>query len=182
MRALRLAIEFGHSGRPASVQHSVRKRSMRSFSYAIRVGVALERCPGIPSFGRWRAHVEGILAFVRGAATNEDDETNHAARIHGQRRLHQLPTGGVAACEQLPFSRARIGRRRASEAGARASTSRHSYRSTRLVGAGRAGPIRSASDAVGEQPGLQSGGSHRRAIRCILEPWPDSLTDCQLTV
>ena len=30
-----------------------------------------------------------------------------------------------------------------------------------MVGAGRAGPIWSASDAVGEQPGLESGGSHR---------------------
>ena len=168
--ALRLEVEVDHSGTPASVRHSVWKRRMRSFSYADRVGVALERCPGIPSFGRWRAHVEGILAFVRAAATNEDDETNHAARIHGQRRLHQLPTGGVAACEQLPFSRERIARRRASEAGARASTSRHSYRSTRLVGAGRAGPIRSARDALGEQPGVESGGLHRVPPRV---PRPD---------
>ena len=70
MRALRLAIELGHSGRPASVQHSVRKRSMRSFSYANRVGVALERCPGIPSFGRWRARIEGICVVVRATARN----------------------------------------------------------------------------------------------------------------
>ena len=95
------------------------------------------------------------------AATSEEDATNHAARIHGRRRLHQLPTGGVAACERNWFSRERIARRRASEAGARASTQREAYRSTRVVGAGRTGPIWSASDAVGEQPGLESGGSHR---------------------
>ena len=35
---------------------------------------------------------------------------------------------------------------------------------TRLVGAGRAGPVRSASDAVGEQPGLESGGLHRERV------------------
>ena len=48
--ALRLEIEVGHSGTPASVRHSVWKRRMRSFSCVDRVGVALERCPGIPSF------------------------------------------------------------------------------------------------------------------------------------
>jgi len=37
----------------ASVRRSVWKRKMRSFSYVDRVGVALERCPGIPSFV-WR--------------------------------------------------------------------------------------------------------------------------------
>ena len=73
------------------------------------------------------------------------------------RRLLPSLSGGVAACEQLAFSRERIGRRRASEAGARASISREPIASTRLVGAGRTGPIRSASDAVGEQPGLESG-------------------------
>ena len=67
----------------------------------------------------------------------------------------------VAACETDATVCARTWRRRASEAGARASTSRHSYRSTHMVGAGRAGPIWSASDAVGEQPGLESGGLHR---------------------
>ena len=70
--------------------------------------------------------------------------------------------GGIVSCERCLFSRERIGRRRASEAGARASTSREPIASTRLVGAGRAGPIRSASDAVGEQPGLESGGLHWR--------------------
>ena len=69
--------------------------------------------------------------------------------------------GSDAAREQLPFSRERIARRRASEAGARASTQREAYRSTRVVGAGRTAPIRSASDAVGEQPALESGGLHR---------------------
>ena len=130
------------------------------FSLADRVGVALERCPGLPS--SWRlARTEGIWAVARAAATNQEDATNHAARVHGRRRLHRSPAGGVAACEQLPFSRERSWHRRASEAGARASLSREACPSTRVVGAGRARPIRSASDAVGEQPGLESGGSHR---------------------
>ena len=66
----------------------------------------------------------------------------------------------VAACETDATVCARTWRRRASEAGARAATSRDSYPSTRVVGAGRAGPSTSASDAVGERPGLESGGSH----------------------
>ena len=159
--APRLDIEVDHSGTPASVRHSVWKRRMRSFSYADRVGVALERCPGIPSFGRWRARVERIWSVARAAARFMEPQLIDTARIAHQRRLHQSSAGGDAACERFVFSRERIGRRRASEAGARASTSRDSYRSTRLVGAGRAGPIWSASDAVGEQPGLESGGSHR---------------------
>ena len=49
---------------------STRSSVMRSFSYADRVGVALERCPGIPSFGRWRAHdLEGIWPVALAAAT-----------------------------------------------------------------------------------------------------------------
>ena len=88
------------------------------------------------------------------------------ARIHGRRRLHRSPAGDDAACERPGLSQERIGRRRASEAGARASTSREAYRSTRVVGAERTGPSRSASDAVGEQPGRESGGSHRVRPGC----------------
>ena len=105
--------------------------------------------------------VEGIWAVARAAATDQEDATNHAACIHGRRTLHRSPAGGVAPRERFWFSRERSWRRRASEAGARAATSRDSYPSTRVVGAGRTGPIRSASDAVGERPGLESGGSHR---------------------
>ena len=54
---------------------------MRSCSYADRVGVALERCPGIPSFGRWRARVEGIWAFARAAAASHG-RRNKSRGVH----------------------------------------------------------------------------------------------------
>ena len=134
---------------------------MRSFSYDDGVVVALERYPGIPSFGRWRARVEGIWGVARPAPRFMEPQPIDTVRIAHQRGLHQSSVGGDAACERFVFSRERIARRRASEAGARASTSREPYRSTRVVGAGRTGPSRSASDAVGEQPGPESGGLHR---------------------
>ena len=49
---LRLDTELGRLATSASVRHSVWKRRERSFSLADRVGVALERCPGLPSC--WR--------------------------------------------------------------------------------------------------------------------------------
>ena len=49
---LRLDTELGRLARSASVRHGVWKRRARSFSLADRVGVALERCPGLPS--SWR--------------------------------------------------------------------------------------------------------------------------------
>ena len=146
--APRLDIEVGHSATSASVRHSVWKRRMRSFSYADRVGVALERCPGIPSFGRWRARVERIWSVARAAARFMEPQPIDTARIAHQRRLHQSSAGGDAACERFVFSRERIGRRRASEAGARASTSRDSYRSTRLVG----GDVGSRQRGAGARP------------------------------
>ena len=167
----RLDTELGRLATSASVRHSVWKRSrMRSFSYADRVGVALERCPGIPSFGRWRAlRIEGIWGVARPAPRFMEPQPIDTVRIAHQRRLHQSSVGGDAACERFAFSRERIGRRRASEAGARASTSRDSYPSTRVVGAGRTGPSTSASDAAGERPGLESGGSHRTPrARCFM--------------
>ena len=159
--ALQLEIELGHSATSASVRHSVWKRRVRSYSCADRIGVALERCPGIPSFGSWRARVDGIWVVARAAPRFMEPQPIDTVRIDHQRRLHQSSVGGDAACERFVFSRERIGRRRASEAGARASTPREAYHSTRLVGAGRTGPSRSASNAVGEQPGLESGGLHR---------------------
>ena len=48
----RLDTELGRLATSASVRHSVWKRRERSFSLADRVGVALERCPGLPSC--WR--------------------------------------------------------------------------------------------------------------------------------
>ena len=151
---------LGHVGERAT-QRLEAERALVLVSRSCRGGArALPRPSELLAAG---AHlVEGIWAVARAAATNQEDATNHAVRVHGRRRLHRSPAGGVAACEQLPFSRERSWRRRASEAGARASTSRDSYPSTRVVGAGRAGPIRSASDAVGERPGLESGGSHIR--------------------
>ena len=48
----RLDTELGRLATSASVRHGVWKRRARSFSLADRVGVALERCPGLPS--SWR--------------------------------------------------------------------------------------------------------------------------------
>ena len=45
--------------------------------------------PAFRALVGWRSRVEGIWAFARAAATNEEDATNHAACIHGRRRLHQ---------------------------------------------------------------------------------------------
>ena len=45
----------------ASVRHSVWKRRERSFSLADRVGVALERCPGLPSCWRPARTTRGNL-------------------------------------------------------------------------------------------------------------------------
>ena len=117
--------------------------------------------PAFRAFGGWRARVEGIWVVARAAPRFMEPQPIDTVRIDHQRRLHQSSVGGDAACERFVFSRERIGRRRASEAGARASTPREAYHSTRLVGAGRTGPSRSASNAVGEQPGLESGGLHR---------------------
>ena len=50
--SLRLDTELGRLATSASVRHSVWKRKVRSFSLADRVGVALERCPGLPSCRR----------------------------------------------------------------------------------------------------------------------------------
>ena len=50
--SLRLDTELGRLATSASVRHGVWKRRARSFSLADRVGVALERCPGLPSC--WR--------------------------------------------------------------------------------------------------------------------------------
>ena len=168
--ALQLEIELGHSATSASVRHSVWKRKMRSFSCADRVGVALERCPGIPSFGRWRARIEGIWVVARAAPRFMEPQPIDTVRIAHQRRLHQSSVGGDAACERCLFSRERIGRRRASEAGARASTSREPIASTRLVGAGRARSLAIVSDAMGEQPGLGMCGSRQApGARCITD-------------
>ena len=107
--------------------------------------------PAFRAFGGWRARVERIWSVARAARRFMEPQPIDTVRIAHQRRLHQSSAGGDAACERCLFSRERIGRRRASEAGARASTPREPIASTRLVGAGRTGPIRSASDAVGEQ-------------------------------
>ena len=162
--ALRLS-SAGHRARPLghvgerATQRLEAERALVLVSRSCRGGArALPRPSELLAAG---AHlVEGIWAVARAPATNQEDATNHAARVHGRRRLHRSPAGGVAACERQPFSRERSWRRRASEAGARAATAREAYPSTRVVGAGRTGPIRSASDAVGERPGLESGGSH----------------------
>ena len=50
--SLRLDTELGRLATSASVRHGVWKRRARSFSLADRVGLALERCPGLPSC--WR--------------------------------------------------------------------------------------------------------------------------------
>ena len=74
--ALRLEIEVGHSATSASVRHSVWKRKIRSFSCDDRVGVALERCPGIPSFWQLartcRENLEcgSSCAAIHGTSTN----------------------------------------------------------------------------------------------------------------
>ena len=52
LRLCWLDTELGRLATSASVRHSVWKRRARSFSLADRVGVALERCPGLPSC--WR--------------------------------------------------------------------------------------------------------------------------------
>ena len=157
--ALRLS-SAGHRARPLghvgerATQRLEAERALVLVSRSCRGGArALPRPSEL--LASWRARLERILAVARAPATNQEDATNHAARVHGRRRLHRSPAGGVAACEQLPFSRERSWRRRASEAGARAATAREAYPSTRVVGAVRAGPIRSASDAVGERPGLE---------------------------
>ena len=162
--ALRLS-SAGHRARPLghvgerATQRLEAESALVLVSRSCRGGArALPRPSELLAAG---AHlVEGIWAVARAAATNQEDATNHAARVAHRRRLDRSPAGGVAACERNWFSRPRSWRRRASEAGARAATSRDSYPSTRVVGAGRTGPSTSASDAVGERPGLESGGSH----------------------
>ena len=159
--SLRLDTELGRLATSASVRHSVWKRRERSFSLADRVGVALERCPGLPScwrLARTSSRESGLWLELR--LRIMEPQPIGTVRVAHRRRLDRSPAGGVAACERNWFSRERSWRRRASEAGARAATSREAYPSTRVVGAGRTGPSTSASDAVGERPGLESGGSH----------------------
>ena len=58
---LRLDTELGRLATSASVRHSVWKRRARLFSLADRVGVALERCPGLPSSCRLARTTRGNL-------------------------------------------------------------------------------------------------------------------------
>ena len=126
--------------------------------------------PAFRAFGGWRARVERIWSVARAARRFMEPQPIDTVRIAHQRRLHQSSVGGDAACERFVFSRERIGRRRASEAGARASTSREPIASTRLVGAGRARSLAIVSDAMGEQPGLGMCGSRQApGARCITD-------------
>ena len=160
----RLDTELGRLATSASVRHSVWKRRERSFSLADRVGVALERCPGLPSCWRLARTSRGNLCCGSGPATSHPNPARRKSCTASPRRRLRSSSGGDAVCERNWFSRLSSWRRRASEAGARAATAREAYPSTRVVGAGRAGPIRSASDAEGERPGLESGGSHRPLV------------------
>ena len=117
--------------------------------------------PAFRAVGGRGAHLEGIWVVARTAPRSMEPRPIDRVRVAHRRRLHRSSAGGVEACARFTFSRERSWRRRASEAGARASTSREAYPSTRVVGAGRTGPSTSASDAGGERPGLESGGSHR---------------------
>ena len=71
---LRLDTELGRLATSASVRHSVWKRRERSFSLADRVGVALERCPGLPSC--WRpartSRESGLWLALRRDPWNRD--------------------------------------------------------------------------------------------------------------
>ena len=162
--ALRLS-SAGHRARPLghvgerATQRLEAESALVLVSRSCRGGArALPRPSELLAAG---AHLEGIWAVARAAPRSMEPRPIDGVRVAHRRRLHLLPAGGVAACEQLLFSRARNWRRRASEAGARASTQREAYRSTRVVDAGRTGPIRSASDAARGQRGLESGGSPR---------------------
>ena len=127
---------------------------------------ALPRHSELWSLARTR---RGNLGFGSSPATSHPNPARRKSCTAGPRRRLRSSSGGDAVCERNWFSRLRSWRRRASEAGARASTSRDSYPSTRVVGAGRAGPSTSASDAMGERPGLESGGSHRAPrARCFM--------------
>ena len=70
----RLDTELGRLATSASVRHSVWKRRVRSFSLADRVGVALERCPGLPSC--WRpartSRESGLWLALRRDPWNRD--------------------------------------------------------------------------------------------------------------
>ena len=161
--ALRLS-SAGHRARPLghvgerATQRLEAERALVLVSRSCRGGArALPRPSELLAAG---AHLEGIWAVARAAPRSMEPRPIDRVRVAHRRRLDRSPAGGVAACERNWFSRERSWRRRASEAGARAATARDSYPSTRVVGAGRTGPSTSASDAVGERPGLESGGSH----------------------
>ena len=79
--APRLDIEVGHSATSASVRHSVWKRRRRSFSCDDRVGVALERCPGIPSFGRLALTRRGNLGICSRCG-HERGRRNQSRGVH----------------------------------------------------------------------------------------------------
>ena len=156
--ALRLDTELGRLATSASVRHSVWKRRVRSFSLADRVGVALERCPGFPSWrlARTSSRESGLWLAPRLRIRKTRPITRRASMVEGGSTGRR-----PAALRRASDSGFLESELHAGEAGVRAATAREAYRSTRLVGAGRAGPSRSASDAVGEQPGLESGGLHR---------------------